>query len=145
MKIINGVSHTHGLNAPILAFIEATFGNREAFFLETVEVPAEIAEGLDYLHGPTKGDTEIPESECFYAQRNGRAGNTRFTTREPRKTNKLTVIGGPEKGYDGCILYTAFWGERAMREPFDPDIAGNAEQIAASTAFWATHALSLTM
>ena len=51
----------------------------------------------------------------------------------------MTVIGGPD-GDDPCVLYTAFGGPAAPREPWDPslDEAG----WAASLAFWEAHALS---
>lgn len=55
----------------------------------------------------------------------------------PSRTHKLTVVVGPHDG--GPVVYTAYWGEPAPREPGDPslDDAGRAE----AEAFWAEHAL----
>jgi hypothetical protein len=40
------------------------------------------------------------------------------------------------------ILYTAFGGPAAPREPGDPSLDGNEAGLAESKAFWAEHALS---
>ncbi len=55
----------------------------------------------------------------------------------PAYTSELTVVVGPHDG--GPVVYTAYWGEPAPREPGDPslDDAGRAE----SEEFWAEHAL----
>jgi hypothetical protein len=50
----------------------------------------------------------------------------------------LTVIAGPN-GDLPCMLYTAFGGPLAPREPADPTLPES--ERAASEAFWAVHAL----
>jgi hypothetical protein len=51
----------------------------------------------------------------------------------------VTVIGGPDdKG--SVILYTAFGGPSALREPWDPGLTE--EERYESQRFWSEHALS---
>ena len=80
----------------------------------------------------------IPEEECRMEIRGGRKGPSRMTSRDPRPTRTLTVIGGPYEGE--TILYTAFGGPVAPREPFEFEYG--TEDYKASVAFWSQHALS---
>jgi hypothetical protein len=84
------------------------------------------------------GDLPVPDGECTMVVRGARRGASRLCGRAPRPSRLVTVIAGPHG--DACILYTAFGGPQAPREPFDPslDDAGRA----CSVAFWAEHALS---
>jgi hypothetical protein len=53
----------------------------------------------------------------------------------------LTVIAGPgDDGLDGVVLYTAYGGKCAPREPGDTSL--NDEQRLESQAFWSEHALA---
>lgn len=139
--IILPVSHLdHGLTAAHVAWLERRFVSRTGFFLETVELPAELPPLTCALHGPLVGDAPVPESEVTYRRRGDRPGASRLCARPPRPTRLLTVIAGPE-GEDPCVLYTAFGGPAAPREPCDPGLA-DGELREASRAFWAEHALS---
>lgn len=137
---IDAITHLdHGLLPAHLAWIAERFGDREAFFLETVELPAELPPVACGLFGPSVGDAAIGDEEVELVVRGGRSGPSRLVTRAPRSTRTLTVIGGPS-GDEPCVLYTAFGGPAAPREPWDPslDEAGRVE----SAAFWAVHALA---
>lgn len=166
--ILHPESHTdHHLTPDQVDYILTRFREREAFFIETVELPEELGTVMCGLHGPAMGDAPVEDWEVTYAVRGGRAGPSRLCDRPIRQTRLLTVIAGPheepcafcrgtgwgERGSlpircnctDGkvshaCILYTAYGGASAPREPWDPslDEAGKAESV----AFWATHALS---
>jgi hypothetical protein len=57
-----------------------------------------------------------------------------------RPTRQLTIVAGPH-GDEPCVLYTAYGGPEAPREPGDPDIPGHSARDAAAV-FWADHALS---
>jgi hypothetical protein len=48
---------------------------------------------------------------------------------------------GTGKKHEPCVLYTAYGGPQAPREPGDPAIKDFAEQ-AASEIFWSEHALA---
>lgn len=139
--IVLPVSHLdHGLTAAHVAWLERRFVSRTGFFLETVELPAELPPLTCALHGPLVGDPPVPEDEVSYRRRGDRPGASRLCARPSRPTRLLTVIAGPE-GEDPCVLYTAFGGPAAPREPFDPGLA-DGELREASRAFWAEHALS---
>lgn len=139
MKITIDSHLDHGLTENHVAWLRERFAGRDAFFLETVALPVELAPLFCGLHGPLMGDDPIPESECTYEVRGDRVGPSRMCSHERRETRLVTVIAGPH-GEDPCVLYTAFGGPSAPREPFDPslDDAGRA----VSEAFWAEHALS---
>lgn len=139
MKITIDSHLDHGLTENHVAWLREHFAGRDVFFLETVELPPDLAPLSCGLHGPLMGDAPVPESECTYVRRGDRPGASRLCDRVPRPTRLVTVIAGPH-GNEPCILYTAFGGPQAPRESFDPglDDAGRA----VSEAFWAEHALS---
>jgi len=57
------VSHLdHGLSPAHLDFLEATFGDRAGFFLETVEMPEHLASLPCGLHGPVMGDPPVTDA-----------------------------------------------------------------------------------
>ena len=133
MQITNDTHVDHALTENHLAFILARFADRQAFFLETIELPAELSSLPCSLHGP------VPESEVTYVTRGDRPGPSRMCDRPPRMVRTMTVIGGPDAQGE-IVLYTAYGGSAAPREPWDTslDEAGREE----SRRFWAEHALS---
>lgn len=136
---ISPASHLdHNLSPVHVAFIREQFGDRTAFFLETVELPPELPALPCNLHGPATGGAPVDEAEVTYSIRGSRKGPSRMCGRPPVEVRTLTVIGGVHEG--SCILFTAYGGPSCPREPWDEtlDAAGRAE----SQAFWATHALS---
>jgi hypothetical protein len=141
---ITAASHTdHHLTPAHVAFVLATFGDRTAFFRETVVLPDELPGLPCDLHGPKMGDAAVADSETARVVRGDRKGASRVCARAARIVRTVTVIGGPHEGE--CILYTAFGGPAASREPFDEAFADgkDPEGLAESVGFWAEHALSL--
>lgn len=142
LQIIQGLSHTdHRLSEKVLSTIVEKFKDREAFFIETIWVD-EVVDCS--LKGPLMGEEPIAESEVFYEQRGDRPGKSRLVHGKPSKTNKVTVIAGSyvdeETGANyPCILYTAFGGPIAPKEPFDPSLSEDEREM--SKRFWAEHAL----
>jgi hypothetical protein len=137
---ITGESHLdHSLCTSHLAWLLARYGDRTEFFIETVELPDELPDLICELHGPLMGDDPVAEFVVHYARRGGRPGRSRLVFRDARLTRLITVIGGPS-GDEPCVLYTAFGGPAAPREPFDPAIED--EDFRVSMAFWRDHALS---
>ena len=54
----------------------------------------------------------------------------------------MTVVAGPHDGHP-CVLYTAYGGPIAPREPWDPALTDTLGiDLAASLTFWREHALS---
>jgi hypothetical protein len=141
MKIIAASHLDHALTPAHVAWIAERFADQGAFFLETVELPAELPALPCGLHGPLVGDPPVPESEVTYARRGERLGATRLCARPARPSRLITVIAGPD-GDELCVLYTAFGGPAAPKEPFDVGEADDATREA-SRVFWAEHALTL--
>ena len=140
MKITPASRLDHALTPAHVAWLTEHFADRDAFFLETVELPPELPDLPCGLHGPLVGDPPVPESEVTYARRGERLGASRLCARPCRPSRLLTVIGGPDEG-EPCVLYTAFGGPAAPKEPFDVGEADDATREA-SRVFWAGHALS---
>lgn len=139
MKIDDDSHLDHLLSPAHLAWVMDRFGDRTAFFAETVELPEGLPELRSSLHGPAAGDAPVPEEECTHLARGGRGGPSRLCARPRRPTRLLTVVAGPH-GAHPCVLYTAFGGPPAPREPWDPSLDDS--ERAASVAFWSEHALS---
>ncbi len=138
MLTITAESHVDHVDPLHLDWIRERFADREGFFIETVEVPEALPPLSCELVGPLAGSAPVPESEVCYRVRPGRGGPSRLVRRLPSLTRTLTVVAGPA-GEAPCVLYTAYGGGAAPREPWDPslDDAGRAE----STRFWSEHAL----
>lgn len=149
MKILLGISHAdHGLTSAQIAHIEARFADRDAFFIETFELPDELGTVMCGLHGPVTGDEPIADELCVLKPRGERTWPSRLCALAPRPTRTVTVIAGPvtadaETGTPAhpCVLYTAFGGPLAPKEPGDPTLQGEG-RIEVSRSFWAQHALS---
>jgi hypothetical protein len=82
---------------------------------------------------------EVGENEASYEKREGRDYVSRFCQRATIQTRRVTVIAGPHDG-ETCILYTAFGGPLAPKEPGDSSLKD--EEREESLRFWKTHALS---
>jgi hypothetical protein len=137
--IITKDSHLdHGLDARHIEWLLATFGDREGFHAETLDIPEGLADASTALYGAAAGDEPVPDDAVIMRVRGVRPGASRMIEKDPRPSRKLTVIMGPKDGQ--TILYTAHGGPLAPREPFDPslDDKGREESI----AFWAQHALA---
>lgn len=129
----------HNIPTAAMAWILDQFKEREAFFIASVELPEDLGEVPCGLHGPIVGDEPVSETEVRYERRNGRAWESRVCSRPTRPTRVVTVIGGPHET-EACILYTAFGGPLATKEPGDPTVTP--EQLDFNQKFWAEHALS---
>jgi hypothetical protein len=161
MLIIIPQSHLdHHLSLRHLRFVLDRCQERNSFFIESVTLPDELPALSCALRGPVVGNPPVTDAEITMRSRNGRAWESRMLT-DPHKpvrvaldmgkyrhwdydgtadqTSRIvTIIGGPADGFP-CVLYTAYGGPLAPREPGDPSLP-EAER-AASVAFWAEHAL----
>jgi hypothetical protein len=137
---ITGDSHLdHGLLTSHIDYLLWQFGDRSEFFVETLELPAELISLKCGLHGPATGGDPVPEDEVFYEKRGDRPGESRLCRRDLIETRKVTVVAGPHDGKP-CVLFTAYGGPCAPREPWDDSLT--ADQKAESEKFWHEHALS---
>ena len=141
MAKITSDSHLdHALNGRQVDFVKELIANLEEFTIKTVELPDHLGTVPCGLHGPIMGDDPVPGDEVRYEARNGRPGLSRLCDRGERPTRKLSLIVGPHNG--DIILYTAFGGPVAPREPFDPAINQDKAALDESYAFWKDHALT---
>jgi len=139
MKITSDSHLDHNLTSEHVEWLLKHFADRIGFFIETVELPRELAPVECDLYGPSVGDPPVSESDVTYLVRGNRPGASRVVRRVPRLTRTLTVIAGPH-GDEPVVLYTAYGGPAAPREPFDGSLRTK-EEKQASRDFWAVHAL----
>lgn len=142
MLIITPDSHLdHNLTLPQLQHLLQRFKDRDAFFIETLELPAELDLKLlrCALVGPLVGDEPVTEDQVKWVERGERKYPSRMVKGVWRPTSQLTVIAGPHEDHS-CILYTAYGGPLAPKEPDDPTLKDSERE--ASEAFWGTHALA---
>jgi len=136
--LITHESHLdHGLTGDQIAYILRRFRDETEFFNSTFELPETLGTVPCRLYGPTMGDAPVPEAEVVYEPRGDRSYPSRLVARPERRTRTVTVIAGPH-GVFSCVLYTAFGGPSAPREPADPAAQG----CEASAVFWRDHALA---
>lgn len=138
----------HALTIAQVDYLLERFADRDAFFIETIELPENLGTVPCALYGPTMGDVPIELGTLYitYERRGDRSYASRLISLPPRPTRMVTVIAGPHEGIP-CVLFTAFGGPLAPREPGDPTLHAMAEpektaELEKSEAFWAVHALS---
>lgn len=124
----------HGLTDAQVEYLLTLSVSEATVVVKTIELPHELGTVPCGLHGPAMGDEAVPEGEVSYAVRGERKGKSRLVAREPRQTRLVTVVAGSYDGYRD-VLFTAFGGPQAPREPFEDD-GDEARE------FWASHALS---
>lgn len=146
MLTIAKASHLdHALTKAQIAYIRATFADRTGFFIETITLPAALGQVPCNLYGPAMGDAPVAENgsadlpPVMYRKRGDRPYTSRMLVKPSRMVSQVTVIAGPHDGAP-CVLYTAFGGPLAPKEPADPTLKDSDRD--ASVAFWNAHALT---
>lgn len=139
MMLLNQDTHTDHVSPEILEWLLFKFWDKDAFFIETIDLPEGLPTIDCGLHGPIMGDDPVPEEEVTYRARGGRSWVSRVVNRPTRPTRQITVIAGPYEG-DPCVMYTAFGGPSTPKEPHDPTLEPS--QQGNSLVFWSEHALS---
>lgn len=132
----------HGLTEAQISYLVQVFAfsDRDGFFIETLELPEELGTLPCALRGPLRGEPPIKEdSEVFYEKRGNRPYTSRMVAWETTPTRQVTIIAGPHEDYS-CVLYTAYGGPLAPKEPGDPTL--KPEEREASERFWSEHALA---
>jgi len=147
MLNINSLSHLdHNLTLGHVRFILERFGDRSEFFIATVSLPPELTDLPCGLRGPAVGGDPVPDAHVVMEPRPGRVYPSRILLPAfmPEHlwnltSRLLTVIAGPHEGLT-CLLFTAFGGPLAPKEPGDPSLSESERE--ASVAFWRVHALT---
>ena len=129
----------HGLGILHVQWLRETLGSVTGTGAVTLEMPARLAGLRCGLHGPATGESPVSDEEAWHERRGTRPGESRMCPRRSTATRLLTVIWGPDNS-GATILYTAFPGPLAPREPWDTSL-DDAERTR-SVSFWAEHALS---
>ncbi len=112
------------------------------FFARTFELPPEEPDLLNGLYGPSCGDPPVEDAVTFTRQRSPDRPLSRMVRRPARPTRLLTVIGvAPQEGEE-AVIYTAYGGPLASREPGDSSLVLGSPEHREAVAFWATHALA---
>lgn len=139
MKITKNSHLDHSLSPAHVELLLKHFGHIEHFAIQTIDIPLDLPELPCSLRGPACGDPTIHESEVVYEVRGDRAGKSRISVNHlPKPSRRLTAIMGMHEGE--CILFTAYGGPAAPREPWDPSL--DEEGREESKAFWLSHALA---
>ena len=156
----------HGFTQAQWDFIFAKYADKAAFFIDTIELPENLGTVTNELYGPSAGDAPVAEDRVFYAQRGGRAWDSRLVVLPKRPTRFVRVIAGPHEEHL-CILYTAY-GVASIDMPPAPKEPGDLEQqletfidcsgqenlekrarleaqLSESKIFWGTHALAASL
>lgn len=82
MKITSASHLDHNLTEAHRAWLLGQFGDRTAFFIATVSLPADLPALACGLHGPLVGDEPVPASECTLRVRGDRPGTSRMCARQ---------------------------------------------------------------
>ena len=141
LKIVRQSHADHALTTRQLVHIIHRFKDRNGFFKESFELPEHLGTATAELYGPAAGDDPVPESEVEYLTRGNRSTKSRMVRRPLRQTRTITVVAGP-LGDEPCVLYTAYGGPLAPREPDDDSISFVEEKLEAQK-FWSQHALAI--
>jgi len=131
----------HSLTDAQVAFILDLPAKEGELCIQTVELPAELGEVPCALYGPLMGDEPVPDAEVRLEARGGREGSSRLVERPVRPCRKVTVISGPHDGLP-CVLFTAFGGPQAPKEPFEFGVNDLSPDACSSREFWSKHALA---
>lgn len=137
--IIHPDSHVDHVPQSVVDLVLERYRDREAFFTDTFELPADATPLECALYGPKVGDEPVHERDTEMKPRGTRGYNSRMCNKRPRLTRTCTVIGGPHDG-KSCVLFTVFGGPLTPKEPNDPYL--KPEERAASVEFWDQHALA---
>lgn len=132
----------HGLTEEQLHWVLGEVADRTAFFIATLTLPEHLGTVECNLVGPAVGQPPVVEDEVTYVIRGSRKCASRVLRRLTAKplTRMVTVIAGASEGHEGLVLYTAYGGPCAPREPGDTSIP-NWEAVQESREFWSQHAL----
>jgi hypothetical protein len=140
MLTISKASHLdHGLSTAHLEWLTRALNERiaagesQGVSVHTFVIPA----SLPGLHTALVRTTEGVQME----KRGSREWPSRVVDQPMRWTRQCTAVVGPHDGEEH-VLFTAYGGPQAPREPGDPSLTGEAEK-AESEAFWAAHALAV--
>ena len=111
----------HSLTEEQLGYLLDRFADRNAFFLETIELPKTLGTVPCGLWGPIMGDPPVRDEEICHERRGDRVWTSRLVERSTRPTRTITVIAGPHEekcprcdGSGECISLDIPYGASPM-------------------------------
>jgi len=141
---ISAESHLdHNLSLRHLRFILDMCAHTIPYGDGPTKLTLDLPDGMEpvpcALYGPLVGDAPVDQKKVKYRTRGTRGWASPIVYRPCRPSRQVSVIiGWDGRQYHVPVLYTAFGGPIAPREPGDPEC----EDVAASEDFWLRHALS---
>jgi hypothetical protein len=144
MIILPDTHLDHGITPAQRDWLFAELGARElsGFQIMTLQLPEGLGTVPCGLYGPSMGDPPVEAAQTHQLARGARKWPSRLMVAPKRPTRQVTVIAGPS-GEHPMVLYTAYGGAAAPREPGDTSLEGDPEGLAEAVAFWAAHALAV--
>lgn len=118
MKIIADSHLDHGLTPAHLAWLASLDASGGVVSVMTLTLPDELPALQCALYGPAMGDAPVVEG-IILSMRGERTWWSRTVALPARETRFVTIVTGSH-GDEPCVLYTAYGGPAAPREPGDP-------------------------
>ena len=141
IKLVDGSHLDHGLSEEQVKYLLETPAPNGEVCVQTIELPPELGTVDCALWGPAMGDDALCDMECYWAKRGDRKGPSRLVDARKRETSLVTIVTGPH-GDESCVLFTAYGGPSAPREPFEFAEDDISEDAIKSRVFWSRHALA---
>ena len=132
----------HGITPEQMEWIKSQIvaANPSTFFIQEIQIPAELGTVRNAMYGPAAGDPPVPESAVSYRPRGDRPWSDRVVKWPTRPVNYVQAIGTPDRDDPNkIVLFTVYGGPLAPQNPDDP----GCRDVPAAKKFWSQHALSL--
>lgn len=132
----------HGISPEQMEWIKSQIiaANPKTFFIQEIQIPAELGSVRNAMYGPAAGDPPVPESEVSYRPRGDRPWSDRVVSWPTRPVDYVQAIGTPDQNNPNkIVLFTVYGGPLAPQHPDDP----GCRDVPAAKKFWSQHALSL--
>lgn len=132
----------HGIKPEQMDWIKAQIAasNPKTFFIQEIQIPAELGTVRNAMYGPAAGDPPVPESQVSYRPRGDRPWSDRVVSWPTRPVNYVQAIGMPDQNDPNkIVLFTVYGGPLAPQNPDDP----SCRDVPAARNFWSQHALSI--
>lgn len=132
----------HGIKPEQMDWIKSQISaaNPKTFFIQEIQIPAELGSVRNAMYGPAAGDPPVPESQVSYRPRGDRPWSDRVVSWPTRPVNYVQAIGSPDRDDPNkIVLFTVYGGPLAPQNPDDP----SCRDVDGARNFWSQHALSL--
>lgn len=91
----------HGFSPEQWSYIFAKYADKQAFFIDTFELPENLGTVTNELYGPSAGDPPVLEADVYYAKRGERAWTSRMV-KLPKRPTRFVRAGPHADTCGGC-------------------------------------------